>query len=501
MKSVSLPRYCTITKFRVIAAFLVVSATSSTGYGAGDDTIRRRGEQIYRKSCLECHGDQGAGNDEHYADPLIGDASIGELSTLIAETMPEEDPDICVGEDAAAVAAFIHHSFYSEAAQVRNRPPRTRLSRLTGEQLRQSLAGVYGAFSDAPWIEDKPGLNGIYFNDDNWKDKKKKIERVDPVLDFNFGKEGPGHGIDPKEFYIHWSGSLKVVESGRYEIIVRSTCAFTMDFGRDGRELFNNHVQSEGHTEFRKSLHLTGGRGYMFKIDFFQRKRKTEQPPAQVSLSWIPPGGVEEIIPQENLLANWQPAAFALQAKLPADDRSYGYERGTSVSRQWDESITQAALEFSTYASSELWPSYRGRKSRDKDRSRLREFLTELVEAAHRAELSDQQREFFVDHQMQQAPDNAEAIRRVCLLTFKSPRFLYPLLDADQSISQRTANRLSLVLHDSLPSDRWLRKLIDKDKLKTDPELTDAAWRMVNDYRTQAKMRAFLYEWLRSRLR
>ena len=264
--------------------------------------IRARGEQIYKESCLSCHGVGGVGVKDHYADALVGDSTVGELTKLVAETMPEENPESCVGDDAAAVASYIHHSFYSEAAQVRNRPPRIRLARLTGEQLRQSLAGIYAAFGDNPWLEDKYGAQGLYFDGTRWKDDKRKIKRIDPVVDFDFGDKGPGKGVNPKEFYIQWSGSIKPDRSGKYEIVVRSTCSFVMDFGRDKRELINNHVQSEGRTEFRRTVYLTGHRPLMFKIDFYQRKRKTKQPPASLSLSWVPPGGVEEIIPQRNLL-------------------------------------------------------------------------------------------------------------------------------------------------------------------------------------------------------
>ena len=401
-----------------------------------------------------------------------------------------------MGKDAAAVAAYIHHSFYSEAAQLRNRPPQVRLARLTGEQLRQSLSGLYTSMGGDTWMESKRGAEAIYFNDGNWNNKKKKIERDDPVIDFDFGNDGPGAGINPKEFYIHWGGSILVEETGRYEFVVRSTCAFTMDFGRDGRELFNNHVQSEGRTEFRKSLQLTGGHAYMFKIDFFQRKRKTKQPPAKISLAWVPPGGVEQIIPNSNLIPSWLPPNFTLQAKLPPDDRSYGYERGTAVNRQWDESTTRAALEFSQYAADELWPDYlkRHKKDSNENRKRLRDFLTQLAERAFRGPIDDAQRKLYIDEQIKDVPDDAEAIRKVCLILLKSPRFLYPTLDGDRSQSQRAANRLSLILHDSLPSDKWLLEKARKNQLTKDEQLVNTAYRMLDDYRTRAKTRAFLYE-------
>ena len=467
---------------------------------AGDVELRQKGERIYRETCQNCHGKAGQGVPEFYPDPLVGDATIGELTDLISDTMPEEDPDQCIGEDARAVSAYIHHSFYSEAAQVRNRPPRIRLARLTGEQLRQSISGLYGSFNEMAWQEEPSGILAYYFQGDRWKKEKLKIERTDPVLDFNFGHDGPGKdkGIDPEEFYINWSGSLRVDETGRYDIVVRSSCSFVMDFGRHGRELINNHVQSEGKTEFRRTLQLTGGRAYPFKIDFTQRKRKTEQPPATFTLAWVPPGGVEEVIPTRHLIKSTMPASFALQTKLPADDRSYGYERGTSVNRQWDESTTRAAIEFSQAAITELWPEYekKHRKQSDTNRGRLRGFAKHIVSTAFRGELTAAQQKAYVDAPIDATPDDVEAIKTVCLMALKSPRFLYPTLDFDQSESQRVANRLALVMFDSLPVDQWLRKKISNQQVRTDNQINDVVWRMVNDFRTQAKTRAFLYEWL-----
>lgn len=481
-------------------SLLVMSLLVSSGLwavGADPSDVLARGKAIYSQQCAECHGNEGQGAEEFYEDPLVGDATIGELTELISDTMPEEDPDACVAEDAAVVAAFIHQDFYSEAAQIRRRPPRAILSRLTAEQLRQSLADLYGRFGQTPWTENSSGIKGRYFNSSDWKDGKKKIERLDPVLDFDFGRKGPGEGISPEEFYIQWSGSLKVQQTGRYEIILRSTCACVMDFGRDKRELIDNHVQSEGKEEFRKTLHLTGGRSYMFKIDFYQRKRKTEQPPAKISLSWVPPGGVEEVIPERNFRSNWLPPQFALQTKLPPDDRSYGYERGTAINRAWDQSTTAAALEFSQYAINELYPHYlrHQKKATNQNRGKLRRFLGDVVETAFRGPLDDRLRDLYIDRHVDQCEDDAEAIKRVLLITLKSPRFLYPTLDAEQSASSRAANRLTLTMFDSLPSDQWFRDIVRKDKLKDRKQFEQIAWRMVDDNRCRAKTRAFLYEW------
>ena len=81
----------------------------------------RSGERIYREQCASCHGTRGEGTDDHYPRALVGERSVAGLARLIAKTMPEDAPGDCVGEDAERVAAYIYESFYSKAAQARNK--------------------------------------------------------------------------------------------------------------------------------------------------------------------------------------------------------------------------------------------------------------------------------------------------------------------------------------------------------------------------------------------
>ena len=82
-------------------------AGPSTATGPATDELLQRGRTIYSESCATCHGDDGQGVEEAYSQPLIGDDSIGELSKLITDTMPEGEPEQCAGENADAVATYI----------------------------------------------------------------------------------------------------------------------------------------------------------------------------------------------------------------------------------------------------------------------------------------------------------------------------------------------------------------------------------------------------------
>ncbi len=126
----------------------------------------------------------------------------------------------------------------------------------------------------------------------------------------------------------------------------------------------------------------------------------------------------------------------------------------------------------------------------------LRSFLTEIAETAFRGPLDDTLREIYIERQLHSTDDDREAIKRSVLLVLKSPRFLYPWADASQSLSQRRANRLALVLWDSLPSDASFLKTIQANRLGEEKQVRALAEQMVLDRRTQAKLLDLLHEWL-----
>ena len=478
---------------------MVVLCVAAPSFVHADElSLLAKGEAIWRDSCVDCHGENGEGVEGAYELPLIGDDTAGQLASVINRTMPKDEPELCRGDDAQAVAEWMHHSFYSEAARLRNQPPRRRLTHLTSNQIRQSLADLYGQARGSMWRENKHGFNANYFDGSRWKQDKLRIERVDPVMNFDWGKESPGKDISAEAFYIHWRGGLKINESGLYELVMRSSAAFKMQFGHFDRLLIDNHVQSGDKTEFRRSVYLLAGRVYPIQIELYQRKRKTEQPPVRVSLAWVPPHGVEQVIPSRHLIAASPPATFALQTKLAPDDRSYGFARGLNLDRTWDDAVTRAAAEFAAVAIEELWPDYRRRNKNESDenRGRLRAFLTDLAQTAFRGPLQDKERQFYIDDQVDAAQDDAFAIRRSLLTILRSPRFLYPDLDEDRPVSQRVASRLALTLFDSLPADKSLRDAVSKNQLSSEDQIREMARRMVRDYRCEGKTREMLLEWL-----
>ena len=132
-----------------------------------------------------------------------------------------------------------------------------------------------------------------------------------------------------------------------------------------------------------------------------------------------------EVVPRRNLSPISVPETFVLQTPFPPDDRSVGYERGTSVSKAWDQSTTDAAIEVAAHIRAHL-KALAGVGQEAPDRvPKLRDFCRRFAERAFRRPLSEEQLAFFIDRQFKEVKNPETAVKRVVLLVLKSPRFLY----------------------------------------------------------------------------
>ena len=466
---------------------------------------QRTGEQIYQQDCLSCHGKHGEGSKE-YGHPLEGDRSVGQLAKYIARSMPDDDPGTCTGEDAEKVAAYIYDAFYSKTAQARNRPARIELSRLTVRQYQNAVADLVGSFRGPSKWDGPKGLHGEYFKTQRfWKKDDRIIDRVDPTVKFDFGVNLPddaktvGH-----RFAIRWEGSVLAPETGDYEFIVRTEHSTRLYVNDLKKPLIDRWVKSGHDTEFRESIRLLGGRAYPVRLEFSKGKqgekdgKKDPDPPptkATVALLWKAPGQTDLVIPQRFLAPGRVPESFVLQTAFPPDDRSVGYERGTSVSKAWDQATTDAALELGDYVTAHLG-ELAGLPDDAKDReAKVRDFCRKFAERAFRRPLTDEQKAFYLDRQFKAAKSPEAAVKRVVLAVLMSPRFLYHEIGGTLD-AYDVACRISFGLWDSLP-DQALLDAAAAGKLATRAEVAAQAERMVNDPRTRGKVREFLLQWLK----
>lgn len=501
----------------VTASFcLALAAVGSSPVHAADSP--HPGKAIYDKLCLRCHGAEGEGVQDAYDKPLIGDRSPGDLARLIEETMPEDAPETCVGNDARLVAEFIHQEFYSPAAQARRQPVRVELSRLTARQQQHSLADLIGAFRGAPAeatfipvAEADHGLEAEYFDAPRFRREKRVLERRDAQVEFQFGDASPDpEKIKAEEFSIRWQGGLLAPVSGEYELIVATENGARLWLNDSSAPLIDAWVRSGPQNEHRQSIRLLAGRWYPLRLEYF----KSKEPGASVALKWRLPGREDEVVPARCLSPRRPPESFVLSTPFPPDDRSMGFERGASVSKEWDLAATQAAIETTSYVIAHL-EELSGAPAEAPDRpGRLAEFCRRLASLAFRRPLSPAEAEFFVDRHFQDvygdsdqaeppAPENIaqrnerceRSVKRSLLLVLKSPRFLYREADgADDSFAR--AERLSFCLWDSLP-DAQLLGAAERGELATPEQLAAQARRMTDDQRARGKLREFFHQWLR----
>ncbi len=419
--------------------------------------------------------------------------------------MPPDSPGTCRGEDAERVATYIYDAFYSPAAQIRRQPPRIEPARLTARQYANTIADLMVAFFGTPARDGSTGLRGNYAAINANGDGKQVLSRVDSEVRFDFGTSSPDpEKIEPAEFAISWIGSIRAPATGEYEFIVRSPNSFKLLVNDRKTPLIDAWVKSGEQAEYKGTVRLLAGRHYLLHLYFTKAGQGTKKPeqlrakisPAAISLAWKPPGRGEEIIPARQLSPQETRETLLLGTAFPPDDRSTGFERGTSVSAEWDQATTDAADEAATYVRERLG-DFCGVTEPDKQReAALKEFCSRFAERAFRSPLTPEQRALYVDRQFERAPDPASAVERVVMMVLKSPRFLYANLPGARPDGFATASRLSYALWDSLPDDALLAAAA-AGQLASREQVAEQARRMTADPRFAAKLREFFLQWLK----
>lgn len=471
------------------------------------------GEALYQAKCASCHGSRGEGKSDSYPTPLVGDRSVGELTEYIAKTMPEDKPGTCVGDEAAQVAKYIHETFYSSTAQARNKPARVELSRLTVRQYRNSVADLIGWFRSPGQLDRRQGLNAHYYKTRNPWGKERAIERIDPTVAFDFRDQSPdsdqldGATMEPYEFSIRWEGSVFAPDTGEYEFVVRTDQATRLWINDLKRPLVDAYVKSGSDTEHRGSIFLLGGRYYPIRLEFSKasqgvKDEKVKQKPpalASIFLEWKRPSLLNEVIPNRYLTPGHSSELCVVTTHFPPDDRSFGWERATTISKDWDQAATEAAIEVAGYVSLHLDELAATKRDAEDRAVKIKSFCGRLAELAFRRPLNEELRNRYVDTPFSKSADLDEAAKRVVLMLLRSPRFLYRELGATNPNSNdpfNVASRLSYAIWDSAP-DPALWKAAQDNQLGSREQVVAHAQRMISDIRYRSKLKEFLLRWLK----
>jgi len=476
--------------------------------GIGAASAAESGEAIYRRLCIECHGERGEGVAGRYDETLHGDRSVESLARLIERTMPEDKPELCVGDDAHTVAQYIFDAFYSPAARARNRPARVDVVRLTNRQFRESVAGLFGGFLPTLPPAAPGGLRAVLYQSKGMNKKDREVlARTDAAVDFQWGTNAPAEGITADQFSIAWSGSLIAPHTGVYEFRLRTPNGARLyvnaplragdsnrrddSDARRVRALIDLWVSSGGVSRAEEArVFLLGGRTYPLRLDYFKFKETN----AALTFEWRPPHGVWSVPDDAHLSPDpSQPVVVAATA-LPPDDGSLGYERGIAISKSWHEATTRAALEVADDVIARL-DLLSGSGPRDPRRAeRLEAFATSVAERAWRRPMTPDLCDAVVSAFFQPSLPPETAVKRVILRALTSPQFLYPDLGSIPD-DFTVASRLSLFLQDSLP-DLALTEAAGRGALRSPEQVRDHARRLLATPPARAKLRGFFEHWL-----
>ena len=166
------------------------------------------------------------------------------------------------------------------------------------------------------------------------------IARVDPAVEFVFEKATPDLKLIPgEEFSIRWRGSVIAEETGEYEFVVKT---------ENGARLW---VNDDAQAADRRVGQLRRRAARAQADDLPARRPGVSDPAGDVPLQgqdrvdrllWKPPHGTLRTIPRDGTCRRRaSPATLVVTTLFPPDDGSAGYERGTSVSKAWDQATTE----------------------------------------------------------------------------------------------------------------------------------------------------------------
>jgi len=146
----------------------------------------------------------------------------------------------------------------------------------------------------APTIEPggSNGLLGEYFEGTDLEPGRLRLRRVDPRVDFNWGRGPPAEGLPTDDFSIRWTG----------EVFLSSPGSWTFHLSHDDgvRLWVGDKLVID---DWREAVAESSGRaeglaaGWVpIRLEYFERGRE-----AIVRLSWAGPGGAMSVIPQTHL--------------------------------------------------------------------------------------------------------------------------------------------------------------------------------------------------------
>jgi alpha-L-fucosidase len=146
-----------------------------------------------------------------------------------------------------------------------------------GEWLAVNGEAIYGS---SPWRR-------------SGEEREATLERVDPTIDFDWNRNGPGEPIREDDFTAEWRGYLEPPRTGDYAFSASADDAVRAWV--DGRLVVDEWMDGEPGTA-DPTIRLVGGLRVPVRVEFREDRFQ-----AHVRLEWSPPDGAPEVIPKSRL--------------------------------------------------------------------------------------------------------------------------------------------------------------------------------------------------------
>ena len=147
------------------------------------------------------------------------------------------------------------------------------------------------------------GLTAVYWD----QSSSNRIERIDPQINFVWGRRSPVEGIDRTNFLVRWEGLVEAQYSELYRIYVVSPERVRVWL--DGKLVFKGAKPKD--PERRAMMELLAGHRYALRVEY-----EHGPGPSAVRVLWSSPSTPREPIPQSQLYSHQNPA----YAEIPDKD-------------------------------------------------------------------------------------------------------------------------------------------------------------------------------------
>ncbi|MGH1364892.1 MAG: ThuA domain-containing protein [Calditrichia bacterium] len=160
----------------------------------------------------------------------------------------------------------------------------------------------HGTGISVPDPLDPDGLSASYFDTPDLAGGAR-VQRVDPMVNFNWDQYSPAPSIDNNTFSVRWSGFLRAPETGNYRFYTRTDDGVRLWIDGD---LKIDQWQPQGATEYQtNNIPLQRGNFYHIKMEYFD-----DQGLAQADLSWFGPSIPKQTIGREYLYREGHPVGL-----------------------------------------------------------------------------------------------------------------------------------------------------------------------------------------------